>query len=91
MWPTSGTVTIEGIDVTAADRQQLLDIRRHRVSMVFQHFGLLPHRTLVDNVAFGLELRGVDKAFRRASAEETLELVGLGGMGNYKPHQLSGG
>ena len=59
--------------------------------MVFQHFGLLPHRTLVDNVAFGLELRGVDKAQRRAKAEETLELVGLGGMGAYKPHQLSGG
>ena len=59
--------------------------------MVFQHFGLLPHRTLVDNVAFGLELRGVDKSQRRAKAEETLELVGLGGMGAYKPHQLSGG
>ena len=59
--------------------------------MVFQHFGLLPHRTLVDNVAFGLELRGVDKSQRREKAESTLELVGLGGMGAYKPHQLSGG
>ena len=59
--------------------------------MVFQHFGLLPHRTLVDNVAFGLEVRGVDKTERRAKAKATLELVGLGGMGAYRPHQLSGG
>jgi glycine betaine/proline transport system ATP-binding protein len=89
--PTSGTVTIQGVDVTAADRDTLLDVRRHKVSMVFQHFGLLPHRTLVDNVAFGLELQGIDKAQRRAKAESTLELVGLGGMSTYKPHQLSGG
>ena len=54
-------MTIDGVDVTAANRETLLDVRRHKVSMVFQHFGLLPHRTLVDNVAFGLELRGVDK------------------------------
>jgi glycine betaine/proline transport system ATP-binding protein len=89
--PTAGKIVIDGVDVTAADRDQLLDVRRHKVSMVFQHFGLLPHRTLVDNVAFGLEVRGVDKAARRATAEQTLELVGLGGMGNYRPHQLSGG
>jgi glycine betaine/proline transport system ATP-binding protein len=89
--PTSGTVTIQGVDVTRADRDTLLDVRRHRVSMVFQHFGLLPHRTLLDNVAFGLELQGCDKAERRAKAESTLELVGLSGMGAYKPHQLSGG
>jgi glycine betaine/proline transport system ATP-binding protein len=68
-----------------------LQIRRHKVSMVFQHFGLLPHRTLLDNVAFGLELRGVDKAERRERAAKTLSLVGLPGMGSYKPHQLSGG
>jgi glycine betaine/proline transport system ATP-binding protein len=89
--PTCGTVIIDGVDVTAADKAKLLDVRRHKVSMVFQHFGLLPHRTLIDNVAFGLELRGVAKAERRASAANTLELVGLGGMGDYKPHQLSGG
>ena len=70
--PTSGTVAIGGVDVTAADDEQLLDIRRHRVSMVFQHFGLLPHRTLADNVAFGLELRGVDRAERRERAARTL-------------------
>jgi glycine betaine/proline transport system ATP-binding protein len=89
--PTCGTVIIDGVDVTAADKQRLLDVRRHKVSMVFQHFGLLPHRTLIDNAAFGLELRGVDKAKRRAAAATTLELVGLAGMGDYKPHQLSGG
>jgi glycine betaine/proline transport system ATP-binding protein len=89
--PTSGTVVIDGVDVTAADKHDLLECRRHKVSMVFQHFGLLPHRTLVDNVAFGLELRGTDKKVRRDAAERTLDLVGLGGMGDYKPHQLSGG
>ncbi len=89
--PTSGSVVIDGVDVTAADKETLLDVRRHRVSMVFQHFGLLPHRTLLDNVAFGLEVRGTDRSARRAAAERTLELVGLSGMGAYKPHQLSGG
>lgn len=89
--PTVGTVRIGDVDVTKADKEALLDVRRNKVSMVFQHFGLLPHRTLTDNVAFGLEVRGVDKADRRAAADQTLELVGLGGMGGYKPHQLSGG
>jgi glycine betaine/proline transport system ATP-binding protein len=89
--PTAGTVTIGNTDVTAANDAQLLDIRRNQVSMVFQHFGLLPHRSLLDNVAFGLELRGADKAERRSQAGQMLELVGLSGMGDYKPHQLSGG
>jgi glycine betaine/proline transport system ATP-binding protein len=89
--PTAGTVVIEGTDVTKASDDELMQIRRHKVSMVFQHFGLLPHRTLLDNVAFGLELRGVDKKLRRDRAGQVLELVGLPGMGEYKPHQLSGG
>jgi glycine betaine/proline transport system ATP-binding protein len=89
--PTAGAVSIDGIDITAADQATLLDVRRNRVSMVFQHFGLLPHRTLADNVAFGLELRGMSKAERRAAAEEMLNTVGLGGMGGYRPDQLSGG
>ncbi len=89
--PTAGSVTISGVDVTGADHDQLLQVRRHKVSMVFQHFGLLPHRTLIDNVAFGLEVQGVDKAQRRAKAEQVLELVGLGGLGLRKPDQLSGG
>ncbi len=89
--PTAGTVMIGDTDVTKADDDALLQVRRHRVSMVFQHFGLLPHRSLVDNVAFGLEISGADKKARRATADQTLELVGLAGMGDYKPHQLSGG
>jgi translation elongation factor EF-G len=77
--------------VTAASDDALLDVRRHKVSMVFQHFGLLPHRSLLDNVAFGLEVRGTERAARRGVAADRLELVGLGGMGEYRPHQLSGG
>jgi glycine betaine/proline transport system ATP-binding protein len=86
-----GTVRIGDTDVTKADKETLLDVRRNRVSMVFQHFGLLPHRTVVDNVAFGLEVRGVDRNTRRRMAHESLELVGLAEMGAYRPHQLSGG
>jgi glycine betaine/proline transport system ATP-binding protein len=89
--PTVGTVRIGDTDVTKADKETLLDVRRNRVSMVFQHFGLLPHRTVVDNVAFGLEVRGVDRNTRRRMAHESLELVGLAEMGAYRPHQLSGG
>jgi glycine betaine/proline transport system ATP-binding protein len=89
--PTVGSVRIGDIDVTKADKETLLDVRRNKVSMVFQHFGLLPHRTVTDNVAFGLEVRGVDKTERRRKANKTLELVGLSEMGGYRPHQLSGG
>jgi glycine betaine/proline transport system ATP-binding protein len=89
--PTAGTVTMSGVDVTAADGDALLDIRRNKVSMVFQHFGLLPHRSLTDNVAFGLEVRGVDKSARRKTANDMLELVGLAGLGDRRPDQLSGG
>ena len=89
--PTAGTVRIGSTDVTRAGREELLGIRRNRVSMVFQHFGLLPHRTLIDNVAFGLEVQNADKAARRTKAAQVLELVGLGGLGSRKPDQLSGG
>ena len=89
--PTSGTVHIGGVDVTAANESELLDVRRNKVSMVFQHFGLLPHRTLIDNIGFGLEVRGVDRATRQAKAREILDLVGLAGLGERRPEQLSGG
>jgi glycine betaine/proline transport system ATP-binding protein len=89
--PTAGTVRIGDVDVTTADPSTLLDVRRHRVSMVFQQFGLLPHRSLVDNVAFGLEVRRADRSSRRATAERMLELVGLHGLGHSRPDQLSGG
>jgi len=89
--PTHGRVTIDGQDVTAASRARLRDLRRHRVAMVFQNFGLLPHRRVVDNVAYGLEIQGVGRAERRRRAGEIIDLVGLDGNEDYYPDQLSGG
>ncbi|WP_408895709.1 glycine betaine/L-proline ABC transporter ATP-binding protein [Nocardioides sp. R1-1] len=89
--PTAGTVRIDGIDVTTANEAQLRDLRRNRVSMVFQHFGLLPHRQVIDNIAYGLEIRGMKKKERRAKAEEVVSLVGLDGFSRSYPDQLSGG
>ena len=89
--PTAGKIAIAGQDVTAASPQELREMRRHTSSMVFQHFGLLAHRRVVDNVAFGLEIQGVPKAKRLARAEEVLRLVGLEDSGNQFPDQLSGG
>jgi glycine betaine/proline transport system ATP-binding protein len=89
--PTAGTITIGGENVTEADENQLREMRRNHVAMVFQHFGLLPHRTVIDNVAFGLEVRGVAKDERRAKAQEMVDLVGLSGNEESFPDQLSGG
>ncbi len=89
--PTAGSITIGGEDVTKADDGQLRDLRRNHVAMVFQHFGLLPHRTVIDNVGFGLEVRGVEKKERRSKAQEMVDLVGLGGNEESFPDQLSGG
>ncbi len=89
--PTAGTIRIGDSDVTEASESQLRDLRRHRVSMVFQHFGLLPHRQVIDNVAYGLEVRGMGKKERRAKAAEVVNLVGLDGYENNYPDQLSGG
>lgn len=89
--PTAGRVVIDGVDVTAASAAELRELRRRSVSMVFQHFGLLPHRQVIDNIAYGLEIRGVDKKTRRAKASEIIDLVGLSGYGNSYPDQLSGG
>jgi glycine betaine/proline transport system ATP-binding protein len=89
--PTAGHVEIAGRDVTAATQSELRELRRHTSSMVFQHFGLLAHRRVVDNVAFGLEIQGVPKAERLKRAEEVLRLVGLEDSGNQFPDQLSGG
>ncbi|MGP4010156.1 quaternary amine ABC transporter ATP-binding protein [Streptomyces sp. 4N124] len=89
--PTSGTIAIDGEDVRAMDKPRLRELRRHRAAMVFQHFGLLPHRTVLDNVAYGLEIQGVGKAERRARAAEVVAKVGLEGMEQRKPSQLSGG
>jgi glycine betaine/proline transport system ATP-binding protein len=89
--PTAGTVELYGEKITGMDDSALLDTRRRRVSMVFQHFGLLPHRKVVDNVAFGLEVRGEGKSQRRNRAQEMVDLVGLTGYENNYPDQLSGG
>jgi glycine betaine/proline transport system ATP-binding protein len=89
--PTSGSVLIDGEDIMGLDAERLRDVRRRKISMVFQHFGLLPHRRIIDNVAFGLEVQGVDKHERLSRAEEVLSSVGLGGWGNSFPDELSGG
>jgi glycine betaine/proline transport system ATP-binding protein len=89
--PTAGTVTLYGDDITAMSDRALLDTRRKRVSMVFQHFGLLPHRKVIDNIAFGLEVRGEGRTDRRNRAQEMVDLVGLSGYENNFPDQLSGG
>jgi glycine betaine/proline transport system ATP-binding protein len=89
--PTAGTVQLYGEDITAMSDKDLLETRRRKVSMVFQHFGLLPHRKVIDNIAFGLEVRGEAKPERRNRAKEMVDLVGLSGYENNFPDQLSGG
>lgn len=89
--PTAGTIAIDGEDVRAMDRSRLRELRRHRAAMVFQHFGLLPHRTVLDNVAYGLEIQGVGRSERRERAAEVVAKVGLDGMEQRRPGQLSGG
>jgi glycine betaine/proline transport system ATP-binding protein len=89
--PTAGEVRFDGEDIRAADPRRLRELRRHRFAMVFQNFGLLPHRRVIDNVAYGLEIRGVPAAQRHRRAEEVLDLVGLSGYANAYPDQLSGG
>jgi glycine betaine/proline transport system ATP-binding protein len=89
--PTDGEVRIDGQDVMQMNDDELRRVRRTMISMVFQHFGLLPHRRIVDNVAFGLEIQGVEKEVRLAKATEVLEVVGLAGWGDRFPDELSGG
>jgi glycine betaine/proline transport system ATP-binding protein len=89
--PTLGEVLLDGEDIRKADQQRLRELRRHRFAMVFQHFGLLPHRRVIENVAFGLELRGESKERRRERAREMCELVGLSRHLDSFPEQLSGG
>lgn len=89
--PTSGNVFVNGTDITRKNHKQLLDVRRSEMSMVFQKFGLLPHRSILDNVAFGLELRGEDKEDREKRAQQAIDTVGLHGFEQQLPAQLSGG
>lgn len=88
---TSGSVTIGDDVITDVPVKRLRDIRRHRVSMVFQHFALLPHRTVIDNVAYGLEIQGVPREERLERAAKTISLVGLDGWSDKLPSELSGG
>ncbi|MCU0504679.1 MAG: glycine betaine/L-proline ABC transporter ATP-binding protein [Chloroflexi bacterium] len=89
--PTQGQVLLDGEDILKADAKRLRELRRRRFAMVFQHFGLLPHRRVIDNVAFGLEIRGEGKAERHRRAIEMLDLVGLDSHAWDYPDQLSGG
>jgi len=89
--PTSGSISIEGKDVIKTSTSELREIRRKKMTMVFQHFGLLPHRTVSSNVAFGLEIQGVDEETRIKKAYETIETVGLKGYEEQMTGQLSGG
>lgn len=88
---TRGSVTVAGKTLDPRDRRSLIATRRVNMAMVFQHFALLPHRTVRDNAGFGLELQGVSLNERRATAEEALRRVGLGDWGDSLPSQLSGG
>jgi len=88
---TSGSVIIEGRDIGAMTEPELIELRRRKMGMVFQSFGLLPHRTVLDNVAFPLEMRGQNRTSRIARATEMLSLVGLAGREGYFPRELSGG
>ncbi|MFF1922567.1 glycine betaine/L-proline ABC transporter ATP-binding protein [Streptomyces sp. NPDC058221] len=89
--PTSGEITMDGEDVLSMNAARLRELRRHRAAMVFQHFGLLPHRSVLDNVAYGLEIQGMGRAERRTRAAEFIGKVGLDGLENRRPGQLSGG
>jgi len=89
--PTAGKILINGEDVCSFNERQLMNLRRHTTGMIFQHFGLFPHRSVIENVAYGLKVRGVGKAERYARAREVIEIVGLKGWQNYLPSALSGG
>lgn len=89
--PTEGQIIVEGTDVMKLNNEELQNFRRHKMSMVFQRFGLLPHRKVIDNVAYGLEIQKLDKSKRLEKAQEWLETVGLKGYEDQYPSQLSGG
>ena len=88
---TGGTIEVDGQDIMGLDEKGLIELRRSKMGMVFQSFGLLPHRTVLENVSFPLEMRGQDRHERRARALEVVKLVGLEGREEYYPRELSGG
>lgn len=89
--PTEGNIFIDGEDLATMNKENLREVRRKKLSMVFQNFGLFPHRTVLDNAAFGLEIQKINKAEREKRATEALKLVGLGEYLHQRPSQLSGG
>src|SRR5690625_601420 len=89
--PTTGSVYIDGQDITKCKRSELTKVRQEKIAMVFQHFGLFNHRTVLENVEYGLEVRHVDKEKRRKIAQENIEIVGLKGYEDKYPEELSGG
>jgi len=89
--PTAGQILIDGEDILRLNAKQLRELRRSKISMVFHRFGLLPHKTVLDNVASGLDIRGVGKDRAREQAREQIDIVGLGGFEDRYPQQLSGG
>ena len=89
--PTTGEIRFNGENLLAASEAHMIEVRRHQMGMVFQHFALLPHLTVLGNVAFPLEIQGVARKAREARAREMIELVGLGGREDFFPRELSGG
>ena len=89
--PTACEALFDGQDLIKTPEKELIELRRHKMGMVFQHFALLPHLTVLHNVAFPLEIQGVDRRTREQRAREVIELVGLGGREQYYPRELSGG
>ncbi len=89
--PTAGEIIFEGRNLLQASERELIEIRRHKMGMVFQHFALLPHLTVIENVAFPLSVQGVPREKRQARAQEMVDLVGLKGREKYYPRELSGG
>ena len=89
--PTSGEVLVEGTNVMDLDQKSLIEFRRHKMSMVFQRFGLFPHKTVIENVGYGLEVQGKTLEERNKIAMEKIESVGLNGFEHQYPNQLSGG
>jgi|TARA_B110000438_G_scaffold301192_1_gene355472 glycine betaine/proline transport system ATP-binding protein len=89
--PTEGEILVEGTNVMSLNKEQLIDFRRNKMSMVFQRFGLFPHKTVIQNVGYGLEMQGKSEDERNKIAMEKIEAVGLNGFEHQYPNQLSGG
>ena len=89
--PTDGEILVEGTNVMSLNKEKLIEFRRHKMSRVFQRFGLFPHKTVLQNVGYGLEMQGIDPEKRNSVAMEKIEAVGLSGFENQYPNQLSGG